>query len=112
MPNAVKKNTPIDRLEQYQRLSDDAANSGDSVYRAAAQKWGAEAQIDQAIEECAELIVALRHARRGRCGAAEVAEEIADVEIMMGQLRVVFGSAAVDTAKQSKLDRLASLVRS
>jgi len=104
------ENKPIDRLEHYQQMSDDAAPSGVAVYRAAVEKWGVYDQIDMAIEECAELIVALKHCKRGRCGGVEVAEEIADVEIMLEQLRVVFGDAAVDTVKQRKIERLRELV--
>ena len=52
--------------------------------QAALDKWGLDAQCDQAIEECAELIVALqKHVKRtpqpGTFDA--VTDEIADVEI-------------------------------
>ena len=35
------------------------------IYRATLEKWGEQAQHDQTVEECAELIAALKHYRRG-----------------------------------------------
>lgn len=70
------------------------------------QRYGIDAQIDQVIEELAELIVALRHCRRGREGAvAEVLEETADVVICLGYVRAYVGSDAVDAAVLRKLAR-------
>lgn len=40
----------------------------------------------------------------------EVVEEIADVEIMMSQLRLIFGNGCVDGAKSDKLLRPLSRV--
>ena len=77
------------------------------IYERAVRTWGADAQIDMAIEEMAELTTALLHWRRGRSGQLPVASEIADVEIMMAQLRVLIPSALVDREKASKLGRLA-----
>lgn len=70
----------------------------------AIDRWGGEDQCRQAQEELAELIVALSHAIRGR--KHNVHEEIADVEIMLTQMRMVFGSALVDASLEIKLDRL------
>lgn len=80
------------------------------IYRSALKKWGAEEQIGQAIEECAELIVALRHFRRGKATLIDVATEIADVEIMTGQLRVLLGDRMIDAEKKRKLDQLGKRV--
>jgi len=52
-------------------------------------KWGAEAQLDQTIEECAELIQAIqKHRRRGEI--RNLIEEAVDVEIMIDQLKTMF----------------------
>ena len=70
-------------------------------------KWGVEDQVEQAIEEMAELTVALQHAKRAREGAAEnMVEEIADVFIMMAQLRQVVGPELVDEWIRAKMVRL------
>lgn len=70
--------------------------------------WGEEAQIKMAVEECAELIVKIVKLGRFKNGSeiSEVVNEIADVEIMMAQMRLIFGSDAVDDAKKRKLQRL------
>lgn len=68
---------------------------------------GVASQISQAMEECAELITVLnQHYFRGRKTVAEVADEIADVEIMCGQLRAMVGDTLVDLAVAQKADRL------
>jgi len=73
--------------------------------------YGTENQMDQAIEECAELIVAIRHYRRGRSGLTAIAEEIADVEIMMTQLRHVVGDDLVEREKERKFERMRGWVK-
>jgi hypothetical protein len=78
----------------------------DPVYRAAVRHFGETNQIRKTLEELAELSVALHHWLDGRGNAAEVCGEIADVEIMCAQMRIVFGSDKVDAAKVKKLDRL------
>jgi NTP pyrophosphatase (non-canonical NTP hydrolase) len=77
-----------------------------TIYEQTIDKWGAEFQADMAIEECAELIVALRSYARGRVDIRAVAEEVADVEIMCQHLRVVAGQGLVDQIKEYKLSRL------
>lgn len=73
------------------------------------KKEGTEPQIRQAQEECAELITALNHFCRGRRGSRdEVAEEMADVEILLLQLRKIFkNDEAVALWKEKKLRKLA-----
>jgi NTP pyrophosphatase (non-canonical NTP hydrolase) len=82
------------------------------LYKRALDLWGEEAQIKMAIEECAELIVKLAKLGRNKNGSteADVAEEVADVEIMLSQLRLIFGNDAVELAKKRKLERLLNRV--
>jgi NTP pyrophosphatase (non-canonical NTP hydrolase) len=57
-------------------------------------KWGINAQVGQTVEECAELIVALQKYvnRTPQPGTVEnILDEIADVEMMLGQMRLVLG---------------------
>ncbi len=76
------------------------------IYQGAITTWGDDAQIDMAIEEMSELTTALLHARRNR--EANIAEEIADVRIMIAQLEIIFkNSDDVEKYKQEKIDRLA-----
>lgn len=76
------------------------------IYIQALRTFGASSQLAMAQEECAELIVELAHHKRGRNNLIDITQEVADVEIMMGQLRVLLGDANVDLAKEHKLDRL------
>lgn len=82
-------------------------NSPD-IYRDAVEAWGFGPQVDMMIEECGELIVALSHWKRGR--AHNIPEELADVEIMLDQMRYIFGEGAVDKQKARKLLRLRSRI--
>lgn len=76
------------------------------VYELAVEEWGREAQIMMAIEECSELIKELTKLYRGDTVSQNVAEGVADVEIMMEQCRVMFGETNVDSCKTQKVERL------
>jgi len=82
----------------------------EQVYRAALEKWGVEAQYDQAIEECAELIAALKHFKRDKIGEEQIISELADVTLMIGQLTFMFGDERVRAAVAQKLEKLAGLL--
>lgn len=71
---------------------------------AAIDKWGIESQIILLMEECAELTVALSHKWRGQ--DVNVIEEIADVQIMLDTLKLVFGEDEVKQAIRTKVARL------
>jgi len=66
-----------------------------ALMQSALDTWGLSAQVGQTIEEAAELIVALqKHTNRSGSGEATldaVLDEIADVEMMLAQLRLVYG---------------------
>ena len=76
------------------------------LYRKAIERWGIDGQIKQTIEECSELITVLCHKDRGRADWAQVAREVADVEIMCSQLREIIGQEIVDQCKAEQLERL------
>lgn len=82
----------------------------DAIYRATVDKWGAEAQYDQAVEECAELIAVLKHFRRGKADADAVVAELADVTLMIGQLSWMLGEEKVRAAVTAKLGKLQGLL--
>ena len=54
----------------------------------AIKTFGEKAQEEMAIEECSELIQAISHKHRNR--QHNIAEEIADVEIMLSQLKIIY----------------------
>lgn len=77
----------------------------------AIHRYGEAAQIDMAVEEMAELTKALCKVKRATPGAtttaaiANVIEEIADVQIMLDQLRLIF-ARNTDEVEEDKLRRL------
>jgi NTP pyrophosphatase (non-canonical NTP hydrolase) len=87
----------------------DAINNESDVYQGAIDLWGVDAQIGMMIEECAELIHALQKAQRGR--ASNVTEELADVEIMCEQMRLIFDPHEIDSIKKKKINRLQEIVK-
>lgn len=84
----------------------------EEIYRAALAKWGHEAQYDQAVEECAELITVLKHFRRAKVGEDAVIGELADVSLMLGQLIYMFGPEKVERAIEEKVMKLRGLLTS
>lgn len=63
------------------------------------------------IEECSEMITALRHLDRGRASVADVCGEIADLEIMCDQMRVIFDPHMINKIKVDKILRLRELIK-
>jgi hypothetical protein len=83
----------------------------------AIHRYGEAAQIDMAVEEMAELTKALCKVKRATPGAttteviANVIEEIADVQIMLDQLRLIF-ARSTDEVEEDKLRRLLARINS
>lgn len=73
----------------------------------AIKQYGVEAQLDMLVEECSELILAIQHMKRKRCGWEEVVEEIADVRIMTSQFHALDGiSDMIYMKEREKIERL------
>lgn len=69
--------------------------------------YGTESQIDKSIEEMSELTKALLKHRRQEGSYAQVAEEIADVAIMMQQLVTLYNAHGdISDRAVQKLKRL------
>lgn len=79
-----------------------------NVYDEALKQWGEEAQLKMAIEEMSELTKEICKAFRGKENPDKVREEIADVEIMLTQLKKIYGD--VRMIKDAKLARLAKML--
>lgn len=82
------------------------------LYEDAIKEWGVELQLLMLQEECGELISAVsRYWRKRENSFLKLAEEIADVEIMIEQTKqALFYGLDVDRvniAKRKKLKRLA-----
>jgi hypothetical protein len=82
------------------------------LYRIALSTYGAEAQTLMAMEEMAELQKELCKHARGRENRAQIAEEIADVQIMLEQMAMLHDCAGlVEGYKAQKLERLEKRLR-
>ena len=66
--------------------------------------YGREKQIRKTLEELAELSVELHHALDGRGDNENILEEMADVEVMLSQMKILYGQT--DGWKEKKLARL------
>ena len=78
-----------------------------NAYQKAINHFGTIMQTDVAIEEMSELIKELIKFKRGKKNYDEIAEEIADVEIMLEQLKIIYGVRLdVLEFKKQKLLRL------
>ena len=75
------------------------------IFKSAISVFGAFEQERIAIEECAELIQAISHKHRGR--SHNIAEEIAVIEIMLEQLKLINGcEEETEKIRREKSDRL------
>lgn len=82
----------------------------ENIIAEAVRRYGAVAQKEMAIEECAELINALQKEKRGRNKRPDVIEEIADVIIMCEQLICIYSRDDVFFAIDRKLERLQNMM--
>lgn len=78
------------------------------VLEKAIEKYGPEHQTIVAIEELSELQKELTKALRGKLNEQHLMEEIADVEIMLEQIRMIYklDPLAMYNEKLRKMDRL------
>lgn len=86
----------------------------ENVYQKAIDKWGATAQLDQMIEEMAELTLAINKYKRYLLGEkyldkehvfGNMYEELADVRLCLEQMEYMFGKENVDKAYKRKFEK-------
>jgi hypothetical protein len=97
------------------------------LYRDALKQWGVEAQCHMGIEEAAELLVEVSSIvgklTKALCKVWRVKDgisynkakmllqyEIADMDIMVEQLKVIFGTSEIEKCKNEKLERLKGML--
>lgn len=79
------------------------------LYKKAIKTWGIVAQQMMMFEEMGELIQAICKYSRDDDNTDNIAEEIADVEIMLGQMKIMFDVwSKAESYKANKLIRLES----
>jgi NAD(P)-dependent dehydrogenase (short-subunit alcohol dehydrogenase family) len=92
-----------------------------ALYRRVIEQYGWESQADNVVEEAAELIFAIcKHKRKAAKGEFKgkrldaVVEEIADLEIALGQAKLIYcgqspeAEKAFEAVKRRKLEKLAA----
>lgn len=82
------------------------------VYREALDTYGVYHQTMMAFEEMAELMKELSKSLRGADNVESIAEEIADVQIMLDQIMMLHGcDGLVANYKTAKIERLAARLK-
>lgn len=85
---------------------------GDEICRNALETFGRDSQMRIAIEEMSELTKELCKNGRGQENTTHIAEKIADVQIMLCQMVMLFDCAGqVETFRRYKLERLAGRIK-
>ena len=84
-----------------------------SIYQEAINCFGNDKQIRKTLEELAELQVAIHHSQDMKKVLMDVVGEIADVEIMLEQLKIIYkiDSRLLNREKDRKLDRLEETIK-
>lgn len=77
------------------------------LYKKNIKERGKARQIDKCMEECAELIFELQKFKYDHSTCEKVTSEIADVQITIDQLKIIFGKKAYRKNFDFKTGRLA-----
>ena len=93
---------------------DEIEDEDENILQKAISKFGMKNQMDMCQEECAELIVAINKYKRNGSGKSitSVCEEIADTEIMLEQMKLIFPSEIIQKFKEAKIKRLEQRINS
>lgn len=81
------------------------------VLKEAIEHWGSGMQIMMLFEEMGELQTALTHYMRNRIEAPSVEEEIADVQVMLNQMKIIFDEENIQLIYEEKLRRLDNMIK-
>jgi NTP pyrophosphatase (non-canonical NTP hydrolase) len=79
-----------------------------TILKKAIETYGKDLQLTVAVEEFSELIKEICKNKRGRDNRDNIIEEIADCEIMLNQIQIIFGIGSDEIADKviEKLERL------
>lgn len=77
-----------------------------AILEEAIVEFGKKAQVWMALEEMSELSCAIARECRGRASIEDIAEEVADVFIMMQQLAIMTDPKLVQEIVNKKIERL------
>jgi NTP pyrophosphatase (non-canonical NTP hydrolase) len=82
-----------------------------SIFQRAVDHYGVDSQLSKALEEFIELTHELIKLRNGKGDLVALIGELADAEIMLAQMRVIYGDHEIDKAIDAKLTRLEQRIR-
>ena len=106
--NELLRGTLEEMNEACDRISCD-----ERIMRQAIETYGVQAQCDVAIEEMAELTKAIMKIRRvaddyekTQAALDNLLEEIADVDIMIEQMKIMWGPKQIEEYRRKKIERL------
>lgn len=97
----------METQKQEQEIEDEEFVLMDAIdaYGSTAQEW-------VFVGEVGELLDAIADKKRGRCGTDHIAEEIADVEIMLTQMKMIYRcEERVAEWRKQKVQRLAEQLK-
>lgn len=84
--------------EKFENICNSSFNESNNQYKdpipvlkKAICKYGKQAQLDVAVEEMAELTKEIIKSKRGASNYHQIVEELADVYIMMTQIKLIYG---------------------
>lgn len=82
------------------------------LYEQALKKWGEEDQLFMFFEEVGELMKAVNKFRRkpNKDTFDNVCEELADVELVMNQIRIMVDESVIEKYRARKIERLKYLL--
>ncbi|BDR84904.1 nucleoside triphosphate pyrophosphohydrolase family protein [Clostridium tetani] len=90
----------------------DSDKRNKEIYKKAISTYGLYAQIDMVFEEMSELQKELCKFKRGKSNMPNIAEEIADVKIMLEQMELAFDiKDKVEFQKDLKIKRLEERIK-
>lgn len=89
-------------------------NNSKETYKKAIDTYGKDKQLDVVIEEMSELTKEICKFKRGQDNHQQIVEEIADVEIMLQQLKMICDvkCSELEGVKYQKTERLAERLNS
>ena len=96
-------------IQEDERKVDVSIDNKTKLYLTAIGKWTKEAQREMVMEEMEGLTQKIQILKKNRCEPEDLCEEIADVEIALEQLKIIYGiEINCYNYKQSKLRKLKS----
>ena len=105
-------NAAADLLKRFANAGKMAPDD-ERIMQQAIETYGVQAQCDVAVEEMAELTKAIMKIRRvaddyekTQAALDNLLEEIADVDIMIDQMKIMWGPKQVEEYRKKKLERL------